>query len=85
MTYYISHASTPSEAIAEFCSDLRRRKDAITAGTPQHIAGQRSLLRTVNIAILRELDELLSYWENVQPALRPARKRVRHVPGREPT
>lgn len=82
MTQYISHASTPAEAIAEFCSDLRRRRDAITSGTPQPIAGSRSILRMVNIAILGELDGLLAFWENVQPRERAGRVRKRHVPGR---
>lgn len=77
---FVTHARTPSEAIAEFCSDLRRRRAAVQAGTPSPLPSGRSTLRLVNIAILRELDELIEYWGRVVPA--PGRERKRRVSGR---
>lgn len=79
---FVTHARTPSEAIAEFCSDLRRRRAAIQAGTPSPLPSGRSTLRLVNIAILRELDELIKYWTRVVPVEVPGRERKRRVPGR---
>lgn len=69
---YISHAHTPEEMKAEFCSDLRRRI-AVLDGYANSIS--RSGAERARIArASEELSELLRYWDAIKIE-RPKTKR----------
>lgn len=69
---YISHAHTPEEMKAEFCSDLRRRI-AVLDGYANSVS--RSGAERARIArASEELSELLRYWDAIKIE-RPKTKR----------
>jgi predicted lipoprotein len=75
---YVSHARSSEELQAEVCSDLRRRIERLSgySNTVSRNAAEKARIATA----IREFEEMLGFWSNLQIIRRPRRRNFNNLP-----